>query len=154
MGTISNTVRKISRVVKLARALGWEPETVARSFTLVEVRLGEVLRHYGLEIEPHVTVHSIPTIGVTVRANRMGRSYRICVVGDNQSFDEISEMRRAGMLRESTEQKQFLINLSALRHPPGKPALQKERRRAYRFGDCRPDGLGKTRRPKQPNERN
>jgi hypothetical protein len=36
---------------------------VCDDFNLVEVTLGEKLNHFGLTIEPHVTVHSIPMIG-------------------------------------------------------------------------------------------
>lgn len=90
-------------MVKLARGLGWEVERVARCFTFVELRPGAPLDYYGLRLVAHVTVHSIPTIGVTVHCSNLGRDYRMCIVGDNQSFGEIAEMRRAGLLREDTE---------------------------------------------------
>lgn len=90
-------------ITKLALGLGWQREVVADAFELVEVRPGQPLRYFGLEIDAHVTVHSIPTIGVTVRTTHMGREYRACIVGDNQSFGEIADMRSAGLLRESTE---------------------------------------------------
>lgn len=99
------TTREIYEMamIKLARGLGREPERIADSFELVELIPSQTLRHYGLEIEPHVTVHSIPTIGVTVSSNHLGRTHRICIVGDNQGFEEIRIMREAGVLRESTE---------------------------------------------------
>jgi CRP-like cAMP-binding protein len=100
------TTREIFEMAmtKLALALGWRKEVVAESFQLLEVTPGVPFQYYGMEIDAHVTVHSIPTIGVTVSTSHLGVRKRICVVGDNQSFDEIGEMRAKGMLRESTEQ--------------------------------------------------
>jgi CRP-like cAMP-binding protein len=109
------TTREIFEMamIKLARGLGWPVKSVARSFSLVEIKPGEMFDFYGLQLVAHVTVHSIPTIGVTAHCSHLGRDYRICLVGDNQSFGEISDMRQAGMLRESTE-----ANLHALYREP------------------------------------
>ena len=57
---------------KLACAVGWTDETVREFFKLVEVRRGEICNYYGLRIEPHVTVHSIPTIGASFSATHQG----------------------------------------------------------------------------------
>lgn len=99
------TTREIYEMAisKLSMGLGWRRDVVAEYFRFVEIRPGQRLHYFGLEIEPHITVHSIPTIGATFRLNHLGRSYSICVVGDNQSFGEIAEMRKQGMLREETE---------------------------------------------------
>jgi len=90
-------------LIKLSMALGWQRSAVAECFEFVELVVGETLSYFGLEIETHVTVHSIPTIGVTFSLNHLGRKHTICVAGDNQSFNEIAQMRAQGLLRESTE---------------------------------------------------
>ncbi|MEM7407046.1 MAG: cyclic nucleotide-binding domain-containing protein [Pseudomonadota bacterium] len=99
------TTREIYEMllIKLSMGLGWRPEVIAECFQFVELVPGETITYFGLEIEPHVTVHSIPTIGATFSLNHLGRRHSICIVGDNQSFGEIAEMRASGLLRESTE---------------------------------------------------
>ncbi len=90
-------------ITKLAMGLGWRRSAVAECFTFVELKPEATVPYYGLQITAHVTVHSIPTIGATFSLSHLGREYRICVVGENPSFGEISEMRSLGLLREETE---------------------------------------------------
>lgn len=87
---------------KLACSLGWEQEVVAEHFTLVEVRPGKTLNYFGLMITPHLTVHSIPTVGATFRVIHKGFSRSLCVVGDNTSMTAVREMNRSGIVRDST----------------------------------------------------
>lgn len=98
------TTREIYNMAmdKLACSLGWTNETVREFFKLVEVHPGEVSNYYGLRIEPHLTVHSIPTIGATFTASHNGYERQICVVGDNHTMTAVRDMAESGVVREST----------------------------------------------------
>ena len=87
---------------KLACGLGWKPEVVAEHFTLVEVVPGESFNYYGLNILPHITVHSIPTIGATFSSSYRGYERQICIVGDNNSMSTIRELNKQGVVRDET----------------------------------------------------
>jgi hypothetical protein len=87
-------------MTKLTMGPGWQRDAVAECFRFIKIRPGKRLHHFGLEIEPHITVHSISTIVATFMLNHLGRTHSICVVGDNQSFGEIADMREQGMLSE------------------------------------------------------
>lgn len=101
------TTREIFEMAmtKLALGLGWAVEAVREHFNLVEVRPGQTLDYYGLEITAHHTVHSIPTIGAVFRVRHDGRAHEVCLVGDIQTFNEIGEMREQGLVRAETEAK-------------------------------------------------
>lgn len=88
---------------KLSLHLGWSTSTIKEHFLFVEVTPGEITNYYGLRIEPHVTVHSIPTIGATFWTYHNGVKRRICVVGDNQSSHSIQELSQQGLIRSETE---------------------------------------------------
>ncbi len=94
---------------KLALSLGWDSDVVAEHFSLVEVIPGKKTNYFGLTIEPHVTVHSIPTIGATFSMMHNGYQHSICVVGDNNSMDSIREMADRGIVRKET-----LLNLERM----------------------------------------
>lgn len=98
------TTREIFNMTmeKLACNLGWQPSVIAEHFNLVEVRPGEETNYFGLNIEPHVTVHSIPTVGATFSMLNDGKRHRICVVGDNNSMDTVREMASDGLVRAET----------------------------------------------------
>lgn len=87
---------------KLACGLGWQVEVVAEHFTLVEIVPGESFNYYGLEILPHVTVHSIPTIGATFSSIHKGHARQICIVGDNHTMTTIRELQSQGLVRAET----------------------------------------------------
>ncbi|MFT4886035.1 MAG: CRP-like cAMP-binding protein [Pseudohongiellaceae bacterium] len=87
---------------KLACGLGWTVDTVSEHFKLVEARPGERLNYFGLTIEPHVTVHSIPTIGATFSTVNKGIQREICVVGDNHSMNAVRDMGDRRLIRKST----------------------------------------------------
>ncbi len=87
---------------KLACSLGWSVDVVAEHFTLIEVTPGKSLNYYGLDILPHVTVHSIPTIGATFSTIHRGYERQICVVGDNHTMTTIRELHEAGHVRDET----------------------------------------------------
>ena len=87
---------------KLACSLGWSPESVTEHFTLVEVTPGEEYNYYGLNILPHVTVHSIPTIGATFSTIHKGYTRRLCIVGDNHTMQTIHELHQRGVVRDDT----------------------------------------------------
>ncbi len=87
---------------KLGCSIGWQPEVVAEYFTLIEVKPGEHSNYYGLDILPHVTVHSIPTIGATFSSVHRGYTRQICVIGDNHSRSAIEAFRAEGIVRDET----------------------------------------------------
>ena len=91
-------------VEKLACSLGWTPEAVAEHFTLVEVKPGVELNYYGLSILPHVTVHSIPTIGATFKTIHKGYERQICIVGDNHTMTTARDLNKQGHVRDETMQ--------------------------------------------------
>ncbi|NNC98834.1 MAG: cyclic nucleotide-binding domain-containing protein [Gammaproteobacteria bacterium] len=87
---------------KLSCGLGWSVESVRQHFKLFAVRPGVPVNYYGLLIEPHLTVHSIPTIGATFSTAHRGGVRQICVVGDNHSMDVIKEFTDRGLVRAET----------------------------------------------------
>lgn len=100
------TTREIFNMAmdKLACGIGWRPEIVREHFRLVEVRPEQRLNYFGLTIEAHVTVHSIPTIGATFSIVHRGIERDVCVVGDNHTMSAIKDMSQRGLIRESTNQ--------------------------------------------------
>ncbi len=98
------TTREIFNMAmeKLSCGLGWSTEVVEDHFTFYEVSPGETINYFGLKIEFHTTVHSIPTIGATFSTVHRGQHRDVCVVGDNQNMKAVHEMRDAGIAREST----------------------------------------------------
>jgi hypothetical protein len=89
-------------IEKLSCNLGWDKSVVAEHFRHIEVRPGETINYYGLSIEVHATVHSIPTIGATFSATHQGHFRDVCIVGDNQSMKAVNQMCEAGIVRDST----------------------------------------------------
>ena len=87
---------------KLACSLGWKTEVIEEFFILVPVTPGVRSNFYGLVIEPHVTVHSIPTIGGTFSTEHQGYERQICIVGDNHSMTAIRQMGEQGLIRLET----------------------------------------------------
>ncbi|MEQ9022199.1 MAG: MBL fold metallo-hydrolase, partial [Pseudomonadales bacterium] len=98
------TTREIFEMAmeKLACGLGWDPLVIAEHFRFVEVRIGEELNYFGLHIRPHLTVHSIPTIGATFSTKYRGMMRRICVVGDNNSMESTRNLHKAGVVSDAT----------------------------------------------------
>lgn len=98
------TTREIFNMAmeKIACGIGWTPEVVREHFTLKEVRPGQRINYFGLSIETHVTVHSIPTIGATFSTVHKGIRREICVVGDNHTMSSVREMTSRGLIRPST----------------------------------------------------
>ena len=98
------TTREIFHMAmeKVACGLGWTIEAVSEHFKLMEVRPGVRFNYFGLTIEPHVTVHSIPTIGAVFSTVNRGIEREICIVGDNHSMTSIGEMADRGLIRKST----------------------------------------------------
>lgn len=87
---------------KLACGLGWVPKVVEEHFNLIEVTVGKRINYYGLYIKPHVTVHSIPTIGASFATKYKGLYRKLCVVGDNNQMSSVRELNRFGIVRDST----------------------------------------------------
>jgi len=74
-------------------------EDIKAMFEFVEVKPYEVTEFYGLSIETHYTVHSIPTIGATFRMKDGPMSRSIVFIGDNKAFDDIEGMVAQGIVR-------------------------------------------------------
>jgi hypothetical protein len=89
-------------IEKLSCSLGWRKSVVAEHFRHIEVNPGETINYYGLSIEIHSTVHSIPTIGATFSATHQGYFRDVCIVGDNQNMKAVNEMCESGIVRDST----------------------------------------------------
>lgn len=87
---------------KLACQLGWKTEVIKEHFLLTEVKAGETLNYYGLGIQPHTTVHSIPTIGATFTIRDRRGNRQLCIVGDNDSLDSIRALHEQGHVRAAT----------------------------------------------------
>ncbi len=98
------TTREIFNMAieKLACSIGWSPDVVAEHFKLVEVRPGENLNYFGLDILPHVTVHSIPTIGATFSTIHKGYKREVVIVGDNHTMTTIRQLHKEGHVRDET----------------------------------------------------
>ncbi len=98
------TTREIFNMAmdKLACGLGWKAEAIAEHFQLIEVNPGESINYFGLNIEVHHTVHSVPTIGATFSTVHKGIHRDVCIIGDNQSMNSSRSMCRAGVVRPST----------------------------------------------------
>lgn len=75
-------------------------QDIEAMFDFVEVRANETTEFYGLSIEPHYTVHSIPTIGATFRMKDRGKSHSIVFIGDNKSAHDIEGMVHEGIVRK------------------------------------------------------
>ncbi len=87
---------------KLACNLGWRRDVIEEHFTLVPVEPGTTFNYFGLKIEAHLTVHSIPTVGATFSTTHKGYERSLCIVGDNNSMTTIRAMNEAGIVRDST----------------------------------------------------
>ena len=87
---------------------------------LIAVKPGDSLNYYGLNIEVHHTVHSIPTIGATFSTLHKGVFRDVCVVGDNQNM---SAVRSLGAKRNGAPRN---------RRKPGAPVQP-----SLPFADCR-----------------
>ena len=89
-------------IEKLALSLGWKESVIREHFIHVEIQPGQLLNHFGLIIQAHYTVHSIPTIGATFSVREGTNVRKICVVGDNHSLAQVRELSDAGLVRPST----------------------------------------------------
>ncbi len=94
---------------KLACSLGWHVDTVKEHFQLLRVKPGDTINYYGLTIDVHNTVHSIPTIGATFSTTHKGQFRDVCIVGDNQNMAAVRQLTEAGLVRQET-----LANLERL----------------------------------------
>ncbi|MDA1369592.1 MAG: cyclic nucleotide-binding domain-containing protein [Proteobacteria bacterium] len=100
------TTREIFNMAmeKIACGIGWKEKVIREHFKLVEVIPGVRFNYFGLTIDPHVTVHSIPTIGATFSTVNRGIERDVCVVGDNHTMSAIHDMTRRGLVRKETTQ--------------------------------------------------
>ncbi len=98
------TTREIYNMAmeKLSCGLGWSKSVIEEHFTFYEIKAGERINYYGLNIEFHATVHSIPTIGATFSTIHRGQYRDVCIVGDNQNMKAVHEMNEVGIVRNST----------------------------------------------------
>jgi len=87
---------------KLSCGLGWTVEAVREHFELLRVKPGDSLNYYGLNIEVHTTVHSIPTVGATFSTTHKGLYRDVCVIGDNQNMTAVRSLGKSGQVRAET----------------------------------------------------
>lgn len=90
---------------KLSCNLNWKREIVEEYFNLVELVPGQAVNYFGLDILPHITVHSIPTIGATFSCTNKGVTKTICVIGDNTAMTAIRDMHKQGVVGADTVQR-------------------------------------------------
>lgn len=98
------TTREIFEMAieKLSCNLNWKAEVVREYFHLIEVVSGQTHKYFGMEIKPHLTVHSIPTIGATFSVQHKGTKRDICLIGDNHGMESIREMQKLGIVSHDT----------------------------------------------------
>ena len=82
---------------KLSLQTGLPTEEFSSYFDFVELQPFQSNNYYGMEIIPHYTVHSIPTIGATFRLSTNDKTYSIGYGGDNKSRKDIQTMVREGI---------------------------------------------------------
>ncbi len=73
-------------------------EDLSAMFDFVEVKPYDITEFYGMSIETHYTVHSIPTIGATFRMKEGNMWRSIVFIGDNKSFGDIETMVQKGIV--------------------------------------------------------
>lgn len=86
-------------MMKLSLQTMMPVEDITAMFDFVELAPYKTTEFYGLSIETHYTVHSIPTIGATFRMKDGSDSRSIVFVGDNKSFEDIETMVGQGLVR-------------------------------------------------------
>lgn len=103
---LSNKVRLIATkeifwmaMMKLSLQTMMPIEDLSQMFHFIEVKPYETTEFFGVSIEPHYTVHSIPTIGATFRMKEGNSSRSIVFIGDNKSFADIETMVAQGIVR-------------------------------------------------------
>ena len=98
------TTREIFEMAieKLSCHLNWKADVIREYFQLVEIRPGKHQKYYGMDILPHITVHSIPTIGATFTVQHKGNDKRICIIGDNNGMSSIKEMHDQKIVSDGT----------------------------------------------------
>ncbi|MCP4980279.1 MAG: cyclic nucleotide-binding domain-containing protein [Gammaproteobacteria bacterium] len=98
------TTREIYNMAmeKLSCSLGWKLEAIEEHFELITTNPGDTINYYGLNIEVHNTVHSIPTIGATFSTRHKGLFRDLCIVGDNQNMASVRELGKSGVVRDET----------------------------------------------------
>ncbi len=87
---------------KLSCGLGWTVDSVKQHFKLFTIEPNVPANYYGLLIDPHVTVHSIPTIGATFSLSHQGLARQICIIGDNHNMTVVEELQNQGLVRAET----------------------------------------------------
>jgi len=90
---------------KLACGLGWDEAVIREHFRFMEVTPGHQLNYYGLLIDPHSTVHSIPTLGATFTSRHRGLERTICIIGDNHSQANIVRLSEQGIVSDGTRER-------------------------------------------------
>ncbi len=83
---------------KLSLQTGLPIENFENVFEFVEMEPYKDHEFYGMNIHPHYTVHSIPTIGATFTMKDAHQSRSIVFVGDNKGFNDIDKMVSEGIV--------------------------------------------------------
>ncbi len=85
---------------KLSLQTGHNFEEFYSYFDFVELTPYKENYFYGINIIPHYTVHSIPTIGATFKMKDKNKIDSIVFVGDNKSIPDIKKMVDLGVTKE------------------------------------------------------
>ncbi|MEK7484166.1 MAG: cyclic nucleotide-binding domain-containing protein [Planctomycetota bacterium] len=98
---------------RLSIYTGESIKNVSKYFKFYPLVPGHSFRYYGLEILPHYTIHTIPTIGIEFIYHSLDTVKTIRVMGDQNSLDNIRKMREDGIISE----KRFLTQLALFNDP-------------------------------------
>jgi len=85
---------------KLSLQTGHNFEEFYSYFDFIELTPYKENYFYGINIIPHYTVHSIPTIGATFKMRDKNKIDSIVFVGDNKSIPNIKKMVDLGVTKE------------------------------------------------------
>ena len=86
---------------KLSLQTGLPIKNFLHVFEFVELKTYQNNEFFGMDIYPHYTVHSIPTIGATFTMKHAHKEHRIVFVGDNKGFSDIENMVNNGLVPQS-----------------------------------------------------
>jgi hypothetical protein len=89
---------------KLACQIHRSVDEMGEYFNFIELEPYQVNSYYGLEITPHYSVHSIPTVGAEFALRFSSRRYSIGFSADNKSLADIRTMAQDGQVDERKSQ--------------------------------------------------
>ncbi len=99
---------------KLSLATGYPIDSFYSYFDFVELIPYEKNEFYGMTIQPHYTVHSIPTTGATFRMKEQCDERSIVFIGDNKAVSDINKLVAKGVV--NSKKAEYLHRLYTEHH--------------------------------------